>query len=76
MLWEEYDLCRQKQFVIFKKPADRTGKKEKFVAVEYPVGFSALPSPGGMENQPYRKMRIFGAFLRGERRGCGKAMSK
>jgi hypothetical protein len=75
LLWEEYDLCRVKQFVIFKRPKKFSKTKEEFCVIEYPTGLGLLPHPGGVADQNYMKMRIFAAFLRGERMGCGRILA-
>lgn len=74
--WESYDLCRTKQLVITRLPADPQGKKEKIVVIEWPVGFSHLPNEGGLNNQSYLLAKVFNAFIAGERDGAFQRMSK
>lgn len=69
MFWDEYELCREKQLVVTRMPADPQGKKEKIVVVEWPTGLSQLPGNGGVGYQEYLKMKVFNAFLSGEREG-------
>lgn len=76
LLWDEYDLCRAKQFVIFKRPKKNSKNMEEFVSIEYPQGFSQLPHAGGVADQNYLKMRVFAAFFRGERAGCVRVLNK
>lgn len=73
--WEMYELCRTKQLLITRMPADPQGKKEKIVVVEWPIGFSRLPKEGGVEDQSFLLMKVFSAFLLGEREGAFKRLS-
>lgn len=73
-LYEAYCLCRSQQFVHFRKPEQ--GGREKLVSVIFTTGLSLLPEEGGVEDQSYVTMRIFAAFLRGEREGQLRTMQR
>lgn len=73
-LYEAYCLCRAQQFVHFRRPEQ--GGREKLVSVIFTTGLSLLPEEGGVEDQSYVTMRIFAAFLRGEREGQLRMMQR
>lgn len=73
-LYEAYCLCRAQQFVHFRRPEQ--GGKEKLVSVIFTTGLSLLPQEGGVEDQNYLWIRIFAAFLRGEREGQLRTMQR
>lgn len=75
-MWQDYDLCRTKQFVSFEKPTGRSDGSKKLVLAEYPTGFARYPREGGLDEQDYYTMKIFHAFLRGERQGVAQVMSQ
>lgn len=68
--FEAYQMCRTVQLTAIKR-GKGSGKdaKEEQVLVYWPQGFSILPEPGGLNNQGYFSMRMFAAFLSGEREG-------
>lgn len=72
-MWEEYEACRSLQWVTFRKP---DGKNEKIVQAAWPSGFSTTPFDGGWADQPYFYLKIFCAFLAGEREGVIENMNK
>lgn len=74
-LYDSYCLCRAQQFVHFRRPEGRDGK-EKLVSVVFTTGLSLLPREGGVDEQNYVHMRIFAAFLRGEREGQLRLMQR
>lgn len=74
-LWENYELCRTKQLLVTRMPADPQGKKEKIVVIEWPSGFTNLPNAGGINDQAFLTMKIFSAFILGEREGTFKQLS-
>lgn len=73
-LYEAYCLCRAQQFVHFRRPEQ--GGKERLVSVIFTTGLSVLPTEGGVDDQSYVTMRIFAAFLRGEREGQLRLMQR
>ncbi len=75
-LYQQYDACRNQQIEVFRKPSKTKKDKEEIVVVQWPTGYAQLPEVGGMDNQPWRTMRIFGGFLRGERKAVGTMMSR
>ena len=68
--FETYQMCRTVQLSVVKR-GKGSGKdaREEQVLVYWPQGFSILPDPGGLNNQGYLTMRLFAAFLSGEREG-------
>lgn len=68
-------MCRTTQIVIFEKPKGNKGAKVMSVVL-WPSGFSILPNDGGLEEQSYITMRLFQAFLSGERSGVSRMISK
>jgi hypothetical protein len=68
--FETYQVCRTIQIVVVKR-SKGSGKdaREEQVLVYWPQGFSILPEPGGLNNQSYYDVRLFSAFLAGEREG-------
>lgn len=72
--YESYCMCRAQQFVHFRRPDQ--GGKERLVSVIFTTGFSILPREGGLEDQDYITVRLFAAFLRGEREGQIRMMQR
>ena len=75
MMWEEYELCRTVQWVHFIHRS-KDGKKEQPINVTYPVGIATWPREGGLLNQSYLYVKIFRAFLEGEREGVLRKIDK
>lgn len=48
------------------KGQGRDAKTIQYV-LPYPTGWSVLPDPGGLLDQPYRLMEFFSIFMRAER---------
>lgn len=57
------------------KGQGREARTIKFV-LPYPTGYSQLPEPGGMLDQPYRLMEFFSLFMRAERHVIADTISK
>ena len=74
--YADYLLCRQTHFLIFRKPTGRKDGSERLVSVVWPMGFSTWPDAGGMNDQSYLTIRLFGAFLRGEQQGQVRQMQR
>lgn len=75
-MWEEYELCRNLQYVSM-EVGDGKGKGgTKIITFLYPTGFTQLPFAGGVTDQPYYYIRVFRAFLLGERQGTFRKMQK
>lgn len=72
LMWEEYELCRSHQWVSFERQG-RNGKGE-VVHFAYPTHIAVWPNSGGLGNQPYLYVRVFRAFLYGERQGTLRRM--
>jgi len=72
--YEAYCLCRAQQFVHFRRPEQ--GGKERLVSVVFTTGLAVLPGEGGLEDQDYVTVRLFSAFLRGEREGQIRMMQR
>lgn len=68
IMWEEYELSRAQQWVHFTHKS-KDGKKEYPVNVAYPSHIATWPYGGGVADQPYFYVKIFRAFLEGEREG-------
>lgn len=73
LLWEEYCLCRELVIIPFVRKSQRG---EKTVMMMWTTGFNQLPNQGGVRDQSYFVMRIFNAFLAGERRGQQRAAAR
>lgn len=73
-LYEAYCLCRAQQFVNFRRPEQ--GGRERMISIIFTTGLSLLPVDGGVDDQSYVTMRIFAAFLRGEREGQLRLMQR
>jgi hypothetical protein len=77
-LYEDYLLCRNQDLKIFEKDdgsGTKKNPKKKLVSVPWTTGFNILLTAGGVEEQSYFKMRMFGEFLRGERQGQIRLMN-
>lgn len=72
----DYLLCRQTHFFIFRKPTGKSDGSERLVSVVWPMGFSTWPNAGGLNDQTYLTIRLFGAFLRGEQQGQVRQMQR
>lgn len=68
IMWEEYELSRAQQWVHLPLKT-KDGKKEYSVDVAYPTQIVTWPFGGGVANQPYFYVKVFRAFLEGEREG-------
>lgn len=73
MLYEAYDLARTTEMVIVKR--SKNGKEQQ-VPIIRPTGFTLLPEMGGINNQSYFDIKIFAAFLRGERAAVKQMMKQ
>lgn len=73
-MWEDYVLCRTQEFITFRRP--EKGGKERQVTIVWTSGLSVLPDTGGIRDQNYVTMRVFNAFLEGERQGQMRRLSR
>lgn len=73
-LWEEYILCRQQEILVFRRP--EKGNKERQITAIWTTGFAQLPDAGGVRDQGFLTIRVFSAFLEGERQGQLRRMQK
>lgn len=74
LMWEDYALCRQQEFVTFRRPEQ--GGRERQITVPWTTGLSLLPDRGGVRDQDYLTMRVFQSFMEGERHGQIRRMSR
>lgn len=75
-MYETYLLCRAVSLVFVETTkGEGKGAKTFNVPVYWPSSLAQLPNSGGISNQSYYDMRIFGAFLRGERQGVLRKLS-
>lgn len=70
--FELYVLCRNQQLVPLELPK---GKKTEYRIVKWTTGLSHLPWVGGMDDQPFRTMKFFHEFMRGDEVAASKALS-
>lgn len=75
LMWEEYEMCRAQQWVHFSHRS-RDGKKETPIHAVYPTHIATWPREGGILNQPYVYVKVFRAFLEGEREGTLRKIDK
>ncbi len=74
--WEQYQLCREQQLIIYEKPVgDKKGSK-RLSTVLWTTGLSILPNGQGVESEDFFLMKYFQGFMQGERAGAQKLMSK
>lgn len=72
-----YRYCRNEQ--LFTVDVTKgSGKEQKTFTkiLPYPTGYSVLPEPGGILDQPYRLIEFFEIFLRAERRVAFRIINK
>jgi hypothetical protein len=62
--WDLYQQCRQLQLVSYKTSK---GKDTVLRMRTFPQGYTILPEPGSLCDQPHRLFEFFGEFMDGER---------
>ena len=75
VMWEEYDLCRAFQWVYFPHKS-KDGKTEYPIHAQFPSHIATWPAAGGILDQPYLYVKVFRAFLEGEREGTMRRIEK
>jgi hypothetical protein len=66
--YEDFRVCRQLQMVTHS--VTRAGKEYQRTE-PYSIGYTFLPFPGSVEDQPVRLMQFFEEFMNAERRNFG-----
>jgi len=70
-----YDICRDIALVQREVPKPG-GKETELRMVRMPTGFSFLPYPGGLLDQPAFIVDTFSEFLRAERTAAMRLLTK
>ena len=75
--YRTYVQCRSQQ-LFFWETTKGSGKEQKTVrkAVPFTQGWSVLPEPGGLMDQPYRMFEFFEIFMRAERQATFVSLQK